>query len=357
MKVLAVNSSPRKDEHSKTKQMLNALVEGMREAGAQVDVVDLKDKKVKNCIGCLSCWTKTPGVCSIKDDMTKELFPLWIEADLAVYATPLYHFTVNASMKAFIERTLPVLQPFLISFGKETLHPLRYKHPKIAFLSVAGFPEYSVFSQLSSWANFIYGRFGIVTAEIYRPMAEALSLPSLKHKAEEIFSATRQAGREIVQNGKVSDETMSRITQDIVKDVTLFHDVANIMWKSCINECISPTEMREKNLVPVPESIADFQKIMLFAFMPMAAADMKAILQFNFTGSQEGSCYFTIDNGEITASEGTAATPSLTIDTDFSLWVDIMGRKADGQQMFMEQRYKVEGDIGILMKMNELFGS
>ena len=114
MKVLAINSSARSDGISKTEMMLDALVEGMRDAGAEVEVVPLRKKKVNNCIGCFTCWTKTPGVCVHKDDMTNELFPKWLEADIAVYATPLYHFTVNASMKAFIERTLPILEPFMV---------------------------------------------------------------------------------------------------------------------------------------------------------------------------------------------------------------------------------------------------
>ena len=46
--------------------------------------------------------------------MSAELFAKFIKADLVVYATPLYHFTLNAQMKAFIERTLPILEPFLI---------------------------------------------------------------------------------------------------------------------------------------------------------------------------------------------------------------------------------------------------
>ena len=114
MKVVAFNSSPRADGISKTGMLLDALVKGMREAGAEVEMVHLRQKKVKNCIGCFTCWTKTPGVCVQKDDMTNELFPKWLEADIAVYATPLYHYTVNATMKAFIERTLPVVEPFLI---------------------------------------------------------------------------------------------------------------------------------------------------------------------------------------------------------------------------------------------------
>jgi hypothetical protein len=36
--------------------------------------------------------------------------------------------------------------------------------------------------------------------------------------------------------------------------------------------------------------------------------------------------------------------------------MDIMTGKADGQQMFMEQRYKVKGDLSLLIQMNQLFG-
>ncbi|MDP2861739.1 MAG: flavodoxin family protein, partial [Desulfobacterales bacterium] len=84
MKILAINSSPRVGGQSKTELMLNHLVKGMRDTGAEVDVVNLREKKIKNCIGCFTCWTKTPGRCIHKDDMTRELFPKWLEADLVV---------------------------------------------------------------------------------------------------------------------------------------------------------------------------------------------------------------------------------------------------------------------------------
>jgi len=61
MKILALNSSPRTGSQSKTELMLNHLVKGMREAGADVEVVNLRKKKINNCIGCFTCWTKTPG--------------------------------------------------------------------------------------------------------------------------------------------------------------------------------------------------------------------------------------------------------------------------------------------------------
>ena len=61
MKVLALNSGPRSDAESYTILMLNHLVEGMRKAGADVEVIHLREKKIRNCIGCFTCWTKTPG--------------------------------------------------------------------------------------------------------------------------------------------------------------------------------------------------------------------------------------------------------------------------------------------------------
>ena len=181
MKVLALNSSPRSEGQSKTRLMLDHLVQGMKEAGADVEVIDLRSKTVKDCIGCFTCWTKTPGVCIHKDDMSGELYPKWLQSDLVVYATPLYHFTVNAALKAFIERTLPVLQPFFEEREGRTKHPLRAKHPAVVMLSVAGFPEDSVFDQLSSWAHFVF-REGLV-AEIYRAGAETLTVPFFAEKA------------------------------------------------------------------------------------------------------------------------------------------------------------------------------
>jgi len=356
MKVLALNSSPRGDGESKTELMLTHLVKGMREAGAGVEVVDLRKKRVKHCIGCFTCWTKTPGVCVHKDDMTNELFPKWRDSDLVIYATPLYHFTLNATMKAFIERTLPFLEPYLKDRGGETSHPVRFNHPKVVFLSVAGFPEISVFAQLSSWANFIFGRHGILAAEIYRPMAEGMNSPYLMEEADHILQATVQAGREIVQHSKISPETLTRITKPLVDDPKPYFEMANLFWKTCIAEGLTPKEFREKSIVPRPDSVEAFMVVMPMGFNPEAARDTRATIQFKFSGEAEGSCYFRIENRKIQAALGAVEKPDLTVEAPFSVWMDIMTRKADGQQMFMEQKYKVFGDFSLLLRMNQLFG-
>ena len=83
-------------------------------------------------------------------------------------------------------------------------------------LSVAGFPEDSVFDQLSSWANFVFRE--SLVAEIYRAGAEIMTQPVFVDKAKEILEATKQAGRELVESMKVSSETMARIKQAISED-------------------------------------------------------------------------------------------------------------------------------------------
>ena len=141
MKVLALNSSARTGSQSKTELMLNHLVDGMLNAGADVDVVNLREKNIKNCTGCFSCMTKTPGKCVLKDDMTEELFPKWLESDLIIYATPLFHHTVNATMKTFIERTFPICEPFLLEREGRWVHPLEGITLRLWFFPCAGFPQ------------------------------------------------------------------------------------------------------------------------------------------------------------------------------------------------------------------------
>ena len=57
------------------------------------------------------------------------------------------------------------------------------------------------------------------------------------------------------------------------------------------------------------------------------------------------------DRQKIDSKMGTNENPDLTIETPFEVWMDIMTGKADGQQMFMERQYKVNGDISLIIQL------
>jgi multimeric flavodoxin WrbA len=86
MKVLAINSSPRMDKGN-TALILNPFLEGMKEAGAEVELFYTSKLNIHSCTGEFNCWLKTPGKCLHKDDM-KMLYPKFAEADVVVFATP-----------------------------------------------------------------------------------------------------------------------------------------------------------------------------------------------------------------------------------------------------------------------------
>lgn len=356
MKVMAINSSDRPDGQSKTAFMLSHLVEGMREAGAEVEVVNLREKKIKTCVGCFTCMSKTPGVCIHQDDMASELYPKWVEADLVIYASPLFIRMVNTTMKRFIERTWIICEPLMVR-DRETdrwTHPLRHEAPDAVILSVCGFPSMTEFEPLSYYMNWHFGRTGKLLAEIYRPGAEAL--PSAARSVrDDITEATRAAGRELIESRAVSEATMARITRPVA-DPDLLLRVANIFWKTCIEAGVTPKQFLEQGMIPIPESIEDFLAMLAVGFNPDAAEGLAATIQYTFIGDVSGACHFRVENQAIETFIGPADEPDLTIEADFSDWFEVMSGKADFQQSVALGKIKPRGDMSVLMRFRDLFG-
>jgi hypothetical protein len=229
MRIIAFNSSPRDNQTSKTELILQKFLEGARRAGAEAETLYLRDYQIKHCLGCFSCWNKTPGRCVQKDDMAEELFGRYLSADLAVLATPLYHFNMNARMKMFIERTLPMVSPILHDRGEHTGHPFRFEHiPKVAMVSVCGFPEQEHFRALSLNMRMILG--DLLVAEIYRHTSEALVAPPLAPQVQQVLAAVSRAGEELVQHGRVSPQTLEATARDLAPR-ELIIQMANAYWR------------------------------------------------------------------------------------------------------------------------------
>ena len=233
------------------------------------------------------------------------------------------------------------------------LHPLRHKIPAIVILSVAGMPDEGHFKALSAHANYLFAAHGRrLAAEIYRP---ACRNDDKSIFPGEIKRDTRchKAGRTGI--GRLHESLPGdngRITQPI-SDAKSFAEMGNLFWKTCIADGVTPKEFGEKKMVPRPDSLDSFMMLFPFGLNSEAAVDRKVMLQFRFSGEVEESCYFTIEKNKINSEKGISENPDITIETPFNVWMDIMTRKADGQKMFMEQKYKVTGDISLMIKLFE----
>jgi alkyl sulfatase BDS1-like metallo-beta-lactamase superfamily hydrolase len=143
---------------------------------------------------------------------------------------------------------------------------------------------------------------------------------------------------------------LDRIQQPII-DVHTFTQIGNLYWKTCIAEGVTPKEFRENNMVPRPDSLESFMLLFPFGLNSEAVGERMVYLQFNFSGEVKDSCYFIIENSNVDAKKGNKENPDITIETPFEIWMDIMTGKADGQQMFMEQKYKVDGDLSLMIQL------
>lgn len=107
MKALFINGSPRKNGN--TAKLLQRAMEGAEAAGAEVEWVNLYDRKlnIKGCMSCFACKVKggKKGVCSFKDDLLPILQKA-VEADVLVCGSPNYCGYPTALLRAFMERII-----------------------------------------------------------------------------------------------------------------------------------------------------------------------------------------------------------------------------------------------------------
>jgi putative sterol carrier protein/multimeric flavodoxin WrbA len=273
--------------------------------------------------------------------------------DILVYATPLYNYNMTSLLKAFQERLLPLLDPHLIKMGDIYRHPQRYKmNRKMVLISTCGFPEVSHFDALRHGFRHIEksGQTPLV-GELLMPGGELLKQHGMKEKVQGVLQTAYRAGIEVIREGRVLEETEMEIQKPLVPP-DMLAEMANLWWDSHL-EGITQGK-------PVQGKVEDMRLLlrgMAAAFNSQAAGDLKTTIQFEVTGKQTGDWFLSIEKGKCTYHEGKANAPNLTIKTPSEVWLAIANNEMDGQQAFMEGKYKATGDMSLLMQMKTLFGS
>ncbi len=207
MKVLVFGGSP-KGKASDTMKLTNAFLEGLNPEIC--DVVDTFKERVNPCLGCFGCWNTTPGKCVQNDGMENVLNKMKA-ADVIIWSFPLYCYGVPSTLKAYIDRLLPLTSPIQATDENgNTYHPSREEHSiKTIVISGSGFPD-------------MKGNFDGVVFSFKRMFGEAvefitcvesplMNIPEAEPVVTPYLELVKRAGEEFKRTGKISDRTHAEL--------------------------------------------------------------------------------------------------------------------------------------------------
>lgn len=351
MKILAINGSP-KGNRSNTWRLTIAFLEGItiqeENGGAQapeIETLNIGSLNLKPCLGCFSCWNKTPGECCIHDDMQGVIDKiLW--ADVVVWSFPLYYFGLPGQLKTLIDRQLPMSLPFMCTETESGGHPSRYdmSGKRTVVISTCGF--YTAQGNYDCVTN-LYDRLcgkGGYTA-IFCGQGELFRVKELSERTDEYLSWVKKAGQEFASGG-ISGETRGKLDRNLFpRDV--FEAMADASWG--VGES---GEKEDPSLV--------FTRQMAALYRKESWQEHDVVLDMNYTDigkvyritlGQKGS------RVEVEPEDGFADSFTTRINTPFDVWRSIASGEIAGDEALMKHLYSVEGDFDLMMHWDDFFGA
>lgn len=229
-KVLAIQASHR-GSRGFTDRICQAVVQGMIEAGAQVEAVALADLTFSACAGCFRCWGPDWGRCPLDDDLTTLIGSI-PSFDLMFWAMPLYVDGMPGLLKNLVDRMMVLNHPAILDQGGRCIHPCRHADmPYLAVAAVCGFWGPENFAPLVA-------HLGALALDQHTPLLAFLERPeslSLMHlQGRETMAAVEEAlaaaGRQLIENGNVE----AGLARDIARPLlarSRYMELAENWWK------------------------------------------------------------------------------------------------------------------------------
>lgn len=104
MKVLAINSSARKDGN--TAILIKQVFEELNKEGIETEMIQLAGQVIEPCKACWACGGQ--GNCVHRKDNFRDIFEKMKEADGILLGSPVYSANISANMQALLERAAVV---------------------------------------------------------------------------------------------------------------------------------------------------------------------------------------------------------------------------------------------------------
>lgn len=346
MNVLVLNGSP-KGAHSNSYQLTKAFVAGMREGEAdlQVQEVAVSRLNIRPCLGCFSCWNKTPGKCCIEDDMAQVLEKL-LWADVTIWSFPLYYFSVPGGLKNLIDRQLPLLLPFMEESGGETgsgSHPTRYdmRGKRTVVISTCGFhTAEGNYEGVRHLFDHICGKDGYTA--VFCGQGELFRVPDVRQRTDEYLRFVQQAGREYMAGG-IGKETREKLNQP------LFPRKVFEMWADASWGVDAKTGERESDTLI-------FTRQMAALYRPESWNGHDLVLEMDYT--DVGERYQIVLGKEDSRVLKDGFLPATTtISTPVTVWQAIASGEISGSEALMRHQYRVDGDFALLLNWDDFFSA
>ena len=99
MKIVLLEGSPNRNVSSNL--LADCFRQGAEEAGHTVELIDVAHANIHPCTGCIHCGYEGP--CVQKDDV-EGIRRKILDADMLVFATPLYYYGMSAQLKIMVDR-------------------------------------------------------------------------------------------------------------------------------------------------------------------------------------------------------------------------------------------------------------
>ncbi len=117
-----------------------SLAEELGRQGWKVELHIIRDMDITPCKGCFLCWTRTPGICVLRDDGRKppQSMP---HSDILVLMGPCFFGTHSPLLKKALDRCIPFLLPFFRKIHGEVHHKLRYRNPPCLLAVITERPD------------------------------------------------------------------------------------------------------------------------------------------------------------------------------------------------------------------------
>lgn len=226
MRVLVIQASP-KGDGGHTAVLTRAFLSGFPE-GTEVETLELRRLSIRPCLGCLGCWTKTPGKCVQSDDMEK-IYAAIARADVIVESFPLYFYGLPGTLKTMMDRCLPYTRAY--GWSKGTQHELRDPNMLDKRLVLISTCWHTGIEQLYAAVRAEYDLIcGKKYDTIFCPQGELFVIDACRRQKEAYLADVRLAGSEVAQGLRIQPETQKRLDRPILSDAT-FERITRPHWQ------------------------------------------------------------------------------------------------------------------------------